>query len=83
MTRVVITKSALRTIRRMDKATSKRMVSAINKLQDDPERADLDIRPLKGRDAFRIRIGSWRVIFEREADTITILAIGPRGQIYR
>jgi mRNA interferase RelE/StbE len=83
MTRVVIARSALRTLRRMDKATAKRISDVLDKLEDDPDRTDLDIRRLKARDGFRIRVGQWRIIFEREADVITILTIGPRGQVYR
>ena len=37
-----------------------------------------------GRPGFRLRIGGWRVIFERheEAREIDVLRIGPRGDVY-
>ena len=41
--------------------------------------------PLRGRPGFRLRVGTWRVIFERdeEAQTIDVLRIGPRGDVYK
>ena len=40
--------------------------------------------PLRGRPGFRLRIGGWRVIFDRheEAREIDVLRIGPRGDVY-
>jgi hypothetical protein len=32
-----------------------------------------------GVEAFRLRVGDFRVIFSETAETITILEIGPRG----
>ena len=42
-------------------------------------------RPLEGAgpDCYRFRIGDYRVIFDREKDSILILAVGHRRDIYR
>ncbi len=37
-----------------------------------------DVKPLKGRDGFRLRIGSYRVIFDEDATTILAVYIGRR-----
>lgn len=43
-----------------------------------------DVKALQGRDGFRLRIGSYRVIFDEDATTILALYIGRRATtIYR
>ncbi len=52
---------------------------------EDPDRRDVDVNPLRGRPGFRLRVGSHRVIFERDDDArvIEVLHIGPRGDVYK
>ncbi len=38
-----------------------------------------DVKALKGRDAYRLRIGSYRVIFDEDATTILAIYIGRRA----
>ena len=38
-----------------------------------------DVKALQGRDGYRLRIGSYRVIFDEDATTITALYIGRRA----
>jgi mRNA interferase RelE/StbE len=40
-----------------------------------------DVKRLKGRDGYRLRIGDWRVIFIDDA-SITVVAVGHRREIY-
>ena len=81
---VVIKKSAMRILRRMDRTTAERITNALGKLEEDPDRRDLDVKALRGQQAYRLRVGrTWRVIFERADDTITVQEIRPRGQAYR
>jgi mRNA interferase RelE/StbE len=40
-----------------------------------------NIKRLTGVDALRLRVGDFRVIFSETADAITVLDIGPRGDI--
>ena len=44
-----------------------------------------DVQRLQGRPDYRLRIGSWRIIFEfdQRARTITVTAIEPRRDAYR
>ncbi len=83
MARVVIKKGALRVLRRMDRKAAERISAALKKLEDDPDRRALDIRALKAQGGFRLRVGIWRVLFERRGDTVTVHAIRPRGRAYR
>jgi mRNA-degrading endonuclease RelE of RelBE toxin-antitoxin system len=41
-----------------------------------------NVKRLSGVHALRLRVGGYRVIFCETAETITILDIGPRGDIY-
>ena len=74
---------ANRTLRRLDKKTANRIMGAINKLAENPARTDLDIRPLKGRAGYRLRVGDWRVIYTADGNIIAILHIGSRGDVYK
>jgi mRNA interferase RelE/StbE len=38
-----------------------------------------DVKALKGRSGYRLRIGDYRVIFDEEASTILAIYIGRRG----
>ncbi len=84
MVRIIISKSAIRTLRRMEKKTANRIHKALRKLAEDPDRRDLDIERLKARQGYRLRIGkTWRILFDRDDDIITVQVIKPRGQVYR
>lgn len=41
-----------------------------------------NVKKLKGRTDYRLRVGNFRVIFSETKDTITIHDVGPRGRIY-
>ena len=42
-----------------------------------------DVSRLVGRPGMRLRVGDYRVIFEEDEHHIRVLAVGPRGEIYR
>ena len=43
-----------------------------------------DVRPLVGaKGVIRLRVGPYRVIFERNAGAMVVLAIGHRREVYR
>ena len=41
-----------------------------------------DVKRLKGRDGARLRVGDWRIIFYSEGDTLVVVAVGHRREIY-
>ncbi|NVO14479.1 MAG: type II toxin-antitoxin system RelE/ParE family toxin [Rhodoplanes sp.] len=41
-----------------------------------------DVKALKGRAGTRLRVGDWRVIFDRDGETIVVVAVGHRRDIY-
>ena len=78
-----IKQSAFKEIQRLDKPDKKRLVEAIDKLTDNPHIGKL----LKGEflGLRRIRVGSYRVIYEiNEGEVmILILRVAHRKDIYR
>ena len=85
MYRLTIRKQAIKTLRRMRVREARRVRSELDKLAQNPGGRASDVTPLRGRPGFRLRVGSWRVIFERdeEARKIDVLRIGPRGDVYK
>lgn len=76
-----IRKKAAKALAKMPKQTAARFFAAFEAIEEG--RAEkLDIKPLSGVDAFRLRIGKYRAIYTHEFEVIVIDA-GPRGGIYK
>ncbi len=48
----------------------------------DPNAQANNVKPLKGREGIRLRVGDWRVIMDDQGNVLAVLDIGPRGGIY-
>ena len=85
MYHIIYKKTAAKALLKMPKQLAGRFLAAIEQLADDPKSEKLDIKPLSGRDAYRLRIGQWRAIYRIENDrlVIEVLRIGPRGGVYK
>jgi mRNA interferase RelE/StbE len=79
------------TTRSFDKALAKlpanwqtRIVAKIKEVAANPYAPNNNLTKLQGRDAYRLRIGGWRVIYELHDDRLVmlVLEVGPRGGIY-
>ncbi|WP_274522390.1 type II toxin-antitoxin system RelE family toxin [Ectothiorhodospira mobilis] len=79
------TKAAVKALRKMCRKDRRRMQAALHMLAEDPDRNDLDTKPLQGRDGYRLRVGHWRALYrlENERLTLLILKVGPRGDVYK
>ena len=75
---------AIKTLRRVQASDRERIMNAINLLRIDPY-ACANVKKLKGRQGYRLRVGDWRVIYEiyDEMLIIRVLEIGQRKEIYR
>jgi mRNA interferase RelE/StbE len=58
------------------------IMSKVRQYADDPTAQANNVKKLKGRPDFRLRVGDYRVVFSETEDTITVHDIGPRGGIY-
>ena len=68
------------------KAERERIEKTIDKLRDGPyNRKDLDIKQMKGRDGWRLRIGKYRVLYMvyNAEILISVLDVGLRGDVYK
>jgi mRNA interferase RelE/StbE len=75
--KIMVARAAAKALKRLPRNQAERIMAAIGKLPMG------DVKRLQGRPEYRLRVGSWRVIFAMDAETITVTAIGPRGDIYR
>ena len=73
-------KQAVKALRKIDAPTRKRIVAAIDLLS---ETGHGDIKKLKGeKNLFRLRVGSWRIIYNEDGVVLLVLKIKPRGGAY-
>jgi mRNA interferase RelE/StbE len=77
-----LTRSAEKDLRRLDPPIRTRVLKGLDRLQADDR--SLDIRRLTGSEHYRLRIGDWRIIFDYDPTTQTILIrnVLPRGRAY-
>jgi len=76
---------ARKALLKLPQAVADQFLAAFEALAADPERRDLDVRPMVGRDGHRLRIGRYRALYRIEQDRmlILVLEIGPRGDVYK
>ena len=82
--RFELTAKAMRDLRRVDGPTRQRIFEALERLAEDPLSGD--VRKIRGaRSEWRLRMGDWRVRYERDDDrrTIWVVHVLPRERAYR
>lgn len=79
----VLTKPALRYLKRQPLKERSRIFAALDTLITHPENAD--IKRLKGMPGLRLRVGKYRVIIQldEQESSFVVTGIGPRGDIYK
>lgn len=80
---VTILRSAQKQLATVDRQDQTRVIAAIEDLAAHPR--PRGSTKLSGRPAWRIRIGSYRVLYEIHDDRLAVLvvAIGHRREVYR
>ena len=66
----------------MDRAAARRILAKIDLLASGATALDNLVKPLKGTDMYRLRVGDWRVIYREDGTILDILRIAPRGSAY-
>lgn len=76
------TRTAEKELRRLDPPIRARVTGALDRLGAGDR--SLDVRRLTGGEHFRLRVGDWRVIFDYDRATQTVLVrhVLPRGRAY-
>ena len=70
-------KQAIKFLKKQDMTTRKRIISAIENLPKG------DVEKLQGTNNFRLRVGDFRIIFDKVGNMVYVEKIGNRGQVYR
>lgn len=74
------TERSLNELDKLEQIISRRIVKNVDELLQDIH--SKDVKKLKD-DVYRLRVGDYRIIFEIKEDTINILKIGHRKNIYK
>jgi mRNA interferase RelE/StbE len=79
----VFSARAGRDFKRLDRPVQRRIVSALDRLTSDPPTGD--VVKLTNTNEWRLRVGDWRVRFERDVETgvVHVARVLPRGRAYR
>ncbi|MCK4763163.1 MAG: type II toxin-antitoxin system RelE/ParE family toxin [Candidatus Aminicenantes bacterium] len=78
---ITYSKTSIKYLQRIEKKMSQNIVMGIEKLP-----VEGDIKKMKGQhleDIYRLRIGKYRVLYFLEKETVKILKIDTRGDIYK
>ena len=80
---VILPRSVRKTLDRLPGDVASRILDRLAELETNPRPAD--VKKLKGRDAWRIRVGDYRVIYEiHDRDLqILVITVGNRRDVYR
>ena len=81
--KIVVKKSVTKDLKSIPKKDVKRILSAIQKLADEPRPPQA--KKLSGQDRFRIRQGNYRILYTIE-DTrlvVCVVKVGNRRDVYR
>lgn len=72
-------KQAIKFLKKLDKTTKQRIVTAIRKIPYG------DIKKMQGytKDIYRLRVGDYRIIFNKQGQICYIEKIDNRGQVYK
>ena len=72
----------MRALRKLDPQVARRSQAAVALLAEDPRPPAS--RPLRGRPAWRVRVGDYRVIYTIEDDVllVVVVTLGHRRDVY-
>lgn len=69
-------KQAEKFLKKQDAVTRKRIRDAIQNLPSG------DVKKLQGKNGYRLRVGDYRVIFDKDGNVIYVERVHNRGQVY-
>ena len=70
-------KQSIKFLKKQNLATRRRLIQAINSIPEG------DIIKMQGRSSYRLRVGDYRIIFDKSGNIIYIEKIDNRGQVYK
>jgi len=80
---VKFSRDAVKTLMRIDRATSQRIRAKVDLLATDPAALANNVTALKGSDGLmRLRVGDWRVVYTADLVVLLVVRVAPRGSAY-
>lgn len=82
---VIIKRQTQQKLKSLSPAIRLHITGKIKQLSLNPDNPILDIKPLRGQLFYRLRVGQWRIIYDRQ-DRIKIISIDKiksRGDAYK
>ena len=79
---VFYTETAKRQLKKLEHDLQERIVEKVRFYASQPDPLEF-AEPLTGHDAYRFRIGAYRVAIDVEDNTITVISIRRRDEAYR
>lgn len=79
--KIFFSKPSLKYLQKLDKITARKIIEACDALPDEGH-----IKKLRGdkiKNAFRLRVGKYRILFLRDEESIKIMKIDSRGDVYK
>ena len=85
MYKISYSTKSLKFLKRSDPKLRKLLMERINLLAQDPFNNILDVKKLKGREGYRLRISNYRVLYtvEQQIVTVHIVDIAHRREVYQ
>ena len=81
--KIAYSKQAIKTLAKLPANESTRIRSKLRQYADDPTSQANNIKKLQGQNAYRLRVGDWRVIFDENDVIIEVIKVGARGDVYK
>ncbi len=84
MYEINFTKQAVKDLRKIPKDYLSNILEKVKKLSVNPYSLELDIKKLKGIEAYRLRVGEYRIIYGIKGQEliINIIKVRSRGNVY-
>ena len=80
---VQYSRKALKFINAADRITQQRIKAGIDGLLEVPPKGDIKVMQGQPVGTYRLRVGKYRIVYEVISDTLRVLDVGSRGDIYK
>ena len=80
---VNVDKAVDKKLKKIPNPDKEKIQQAIDDLETNPEQ--LDIKPLVGREGYRLKVGGWRLLMDINEDekVIYVYVLASRGDVYK
>ena len=80
---ILLEKQALKFLKNLDKDTSRRIIEKLELLEEDPIPSNARKLLSVKNNAYRIRVGNYRILYRLDANNIIVFSINKRSVVYK